>query len=297
MSPLHRRVIAIACLCVLAGCDNFHQSVAMGPWQPVDGDEPAAADEREETPIVLTEVAKGTGPRVEVGDLVRLRYLRTTIDADKTPRSATRPQEAWVWTGREPDPNQDMAGNFGSPELRIALIGQRVGDQLELRVEKRYAEIKVPRYAIAGPRSPRTGYNEFIGQYDALLAMQVAGGEFAWSQQAWSRIEIVAACPARFFTRTARMEQWGYVPGLIGTAYDTERHGVLRWSAIEGQCPPPGGKVRFMLGPIYWRAEPRVSHGLMAWQMAYEQEHSRARHPEDYAFVTIDGRTLPPTGQ
>ncbi|APV51980.1 hypothetical protein BWI17_21310 [Betaproteobacteria bacterium GR16-43] len=253
---------------------------------------PAPALEGRGVPISTVAVAAGTGPVVYAGDLVRLRYLRTVVNADKT-EHPQRGEEAWVWTGREPDPNTDLWGQFGTPELRMALLGRRVGAKFELRVSGKYHSVTVPRYGIAGPKSPSKGRNEYIGQYAALEPVHLAGGEFAYGQPSWSLVEIVAACPADFFTRWARMRQWGFVGNLFGSAWDTSRSGDLKWTSIEAKCPAPDGEVRFMLGPIYWTEQPVVPGMLMAWEASYRSARPKGSFPDDYAFVTINGRTLP----
>lgn len=285
---------ALVAMLTLTGCDNFRESVSVEPWKPAATTEPPAAPlAGREVTIAMTVVAEGSGPEVKAGDLVRLRYARTTLWADKTerPQAAT---EAWVWTGREPDPNTELWGKFGTPELRSALIGRRVGEKFELRVPAKHQSVTVPQYAIAGPVSLRKGHNQFIGQYGAMEPKVLAGGETASEQPSWSVVEIVSACPAKFATRTGRMTQWGYVASLFGDrAWDTNRAGDLKWSAIEAKCPAPDGDVRFMLGPIYWTAEPVVPGMLMAWETTYRSQRLKASFPDDYAFVTINGRVLP----
>jgi hypothetical protein len=129
-----------------------------------------------------------------------------------------------------------------------------------------------------------------------LELLTLAGGEFAWGQQSWSAIEILASCPAKFGTRHGHMTQEGRVFNWFGTAWDDHRSGSLKWVAIEADCPAPEGNVRFMLGPIYWREQPRVKGGLMAWESTYSGQDPKSRYPEDYAFVTIGGKTLPTPG-
>ena len=274
-------------LLVLAGCDNFRESVTIESWKSaVITEAPAPPFDGHEIRIGTTAVTEGSGAQVMPGDLVHLRYTRTVTWANKT-EHAQRAAEVWVWTGREPDPGMEFWGKFGSPELRTTLIGRKVGEIFELRASTKYDEITAPLYGIAGPVSPRKGRSQFIGQYAAMEPKILAGGE------SWSAIEILAACPAKFATRRGRMTQWGYVFNTFGSAWETDRDGELRWSAVEAKCPPPDGEVRFMLGPIYWTEEPVVSGMLMAWQSTFRSQRPKRTFPEDYAFVTINGRTLP----
>jgi hypothetical protein len=280
-------------LLVLAGCDNFRESVTVESWKvTVTPEAPVPPFDAHETRIGTTVLAEGSGALVKPGDLVHLRYTRTVTWDNKT-EHAQRAEEVWVWTGREPDAGMELWGKFGSPELRATLIGRKVGEIFELRVSTKYHEITAPLYGIAGPVSPRKGHNQFIGQYAAMEPKILAGGELAWNQPSWSAIEILAACPAKFATRRGRMTQWGYVFNMFGSAWQTDRSGELRWSAIEANCPAPDGEVRFMLGPIYWTAEPVVSGMLMAWESTFRSQRPKRTFPEDYVFVKINGRTLP----
>lgn len=285
-------LLVLLLLLVLAGCDNFRESVASEAWKSSIITEAPAPPINGAIPIDTKVLAEGAGASVRAGDLVHLRYTRTVAWSDKT-EHADYPVEVWVWTGREPDAGMDFWGDFGSPELRTALIGRKVGERFELRVADKYNEIKAPLYGIAGPASPHQGFNEYLGQYAALEPQTLAGGEFAWSHPSWSAIEILATCPAKFATRHGSMQQWGYVANMFSSAYQTDRSGALRWSAIEAQCPAPEGAVRFMLGPIYWTAEPVVPGMLMAWQSSYRNKRPKLVFPEEYAYVTINGRTLP----
>jgi hypothetical protein len=280
-------------LLALAGCDNFREKVTAEAWKSAAITEaPAPSFEGNEASIVTSVLTAGPGTQVMPGDLVHLRYTRTVLNNDKSERTQGT-EEVWVWTGREPDPGMEFWGKFGSPELRTTLIGRKVGEVFELRVSSKYHEITAPKYGIAGPVSPRQGHNQFLGQYAALEPKVLAGGEFAWNQPSWSAVEILNACPANFATRQGHMTQWGFVLNLFGSAWQTDRSGALRWAAIEANCPVPDGKVRFMLGPIYWTAEPVVSGMLMAWEPSYRSARSKWIYPEDYAFVTINGHTLP----
>ena len=287
------RLFVLLPLLVLAGCDNFRESVTTESWEStVNTEAPAPPFNGFEIRIETNVLAEGSGAQVMAGNLVHLRYTRTVIWADKT-EHAGRAEEVWIWTGREPDPEMEFWGKFGTSELRTTLIGRKVGEIFELRVATKYREVTAPQYGIAGPVSPRTGSSKYIGQYAAMEPKVLAGGEFAWGQPSWSVVEILAACPAKFATRRGRMTQWGYVYNMFGTAWQTDRSGELRWSAIEAKCPAPDGEVRFMLGPIYWTGEPVVPGMLMAWESTFRSQRPKRTFPEDYAFVTINGRTLP----
>lgn len=278
----------------LTGCDNFRESVTTESWKSaaVIAEAPAPAFPGNETGIETTVRTEGSPRPVMPGDLVYLRFTRSVTWDNKT-EHAERAEEVWVWTGREPDPGMEFWGKFGSPELRTTLIGRKVGEIFELRVSTDQHEMTAPVYGIAGPNTPRKGFNQFIGQYAAVDTKTLASGGFAGDKPSSSAIEILASCPAKFATRLGRMTQWGYVFNMFGTGWQTNRSGELRWSAIEADCPAPYGKVRFMLGPIYWTAKPVVPGMLMAWESTFRSERPKQNFPDDYAFVTINGRTLP----
>ena len=84
----------------------------------------------------------------------------------------------------------------------------------------------------------------------------------------------------------------GYHYNAFGSAYQTDRAGVRRWSRLEAHCPAPDRDVKFVLGPVYWRSEPWAQGTLIAWQSSYMNKIARASHPQDYDFVSIDGKPL-----
>ena len=74
---------------LLAGCDNFREGVTLQPWQFESIAEPPSPDNVDgATPIGTELVTAGSGPAVKAGDLVRLRYWRTVIQADKTEQAS-----------------------------------------------------------------------------------------------------------------------------------------------------------------------------------------------------------------
>jgi hypothetical protein len=276
---------------LLGGCDNAHEAVDLGSWRPAPASaapEPANPP-RHDTEIAITPLGEGAGALVARGDLVHLRFTRTTTWSDGT-EHANGTYEAWIWTGWEPEAGLDYWGNFGSPELRNALVGRAVGERFQLRVVTDYAEIKAPRYGVATPQSPRTGLNEVVSNPAQTTPVVLAGGKFAWNQPSRSDVEIVASCPATLSTRTGQVEQWGHHFNMFGSAYQTDRSGIIRWARLDAQCPQPEGTVRIVLGPIYWRSEPWADHALMGWQDTYLGQVPLTSHPQDYNFVSIGGR-------
>lgn len=191
----------------------------------------------------------------------------------------------------------DFWGDFGSPELRVALVGRSVGERFELRVLSPYGEIRSPAFGIAAAQSPKRGLNEFITVSLASSPIVLAGGEHSWSRASSAVITIAGACAARLETRVGQLTQWGYHYNMFGSAYQTDRAGILRWSRIQAQCAAPDGKVKFGMRPIYWRSEPWANGSLMAWHSSYAHKVPRASHPEDYDFVSIGGKSLKVPGQ
>jgi hypothetical protein len=288
--------IAIVSAVLLAGCDNFRERIDFGLWDlAVEGTAPAP-DPKRDIDITTTTRTPGSGPPVQSGDLVHLRFQRTVTWSDGTEHGGGT-HEAWVWTGWEPDADQGYWGDFGTKELRSALIGRQIGESFDLRVVTAYAELKAPQYAIASPMSVRSGLNEIISQPNSSSTVVLAGGAFAWNQPSWSVVDILEICPASLATRTGTMKQWGHHLNMFGSAYETDRHGLLRWARLTARCASSSGEFQRVLGPIHWKAAPWPDHGLMAWQSTYLGKHPYATHPEDYDFVSIGGKALPATGR
>ena len=281
---------ALAAGSLLAGCDNARESVDLGTWQPAaasDPPPPPVAPQRE-IEIVTTPLGEGTGPTVSRGDLVHLRFTRTSTWSNGIEHESGT-HEAWIWTDWEPEAGFEYWGYFGSPELRNTLVGRQVGERFQLRVVSDYAEIKAPLFGIARPGSPHTGLNEVMSGSPQTEPVVLAGGKFAWNQPARSDVEILASCPATLSTRSGQIAQWGHHYNMFGSAYQTDRRGIIRWSRLDAHCPPPDGSVRIILGPVYWRSEPWADHALMGWQNTYLDKVPLASHPEDYSFVSIGG--------
>lgn len=291
------RTLAAVSLAVLLGaCDNARESVELGTWSPATEAEAPATVPGAGTQIELTTLEPGAGKGVMPGDLVHLRYART-VRWDDGSEHAYSTGDAWLWTGVEPDAPLDFWGDFGSPELRAALLGHSVGERLTLRVLTPAAEIRSPAYGISAPLSPKRGLNEFIAVPRSNSPIVLAGGDHAWNQPSWSELTIAASCAATLETRAGRLTQWGYHWNMFGTAYATDRAGVLRWSRLKADCAPPEGEVTFSFGPIYWRPAPWAPGTLMAWQSSYLNKVARASHPEDYDFVRMNGRVLGAAGR
>jgi len=281
---------ALLPVALLAGCNNALQSVSEGPWKPVT---PAQAPVAGPDGIDIRPLAAGNGAAVKVGDLVRLRYTRTVTWTDGSEHRGNAAQEAWVWTGNVPNEASGVWGDFGSPTLRLALLERRVGERFVVDMPVNYREVKAPRYGIGGPQPLRSGELDYMGLRDRAEPLVLAGGQFAWSGRSWSEVEILSACPARFSTRTGEMTQRGYLINLFGIPHDFTRRGTLRWSAIDADCPPPAGTVRFMLGPVYHTEEIAPRDRLYYWQATYESERPKWRHPAEYVYASIGGKPVP----
>jgi hypothetical protein len=83
-----------------------------------------------------------------------------------------------------------------------------------------------------------------------------------------TEIEILEACPGRLLRRTAELRQWGPVMRFFDSYNPTSRTGTLGWTALEGDCGEPRGKVRFELGPLYLE-----QHMLLDWDSSYRRTH------------------------
>jgi hypothetical protein len=80
----------------------------------------------------------------------------------------------------------------------------------------------------------------------------------------YTTIEILDACPAQLLRRTAILEQWGPVIRFFDSYNPTSRVGALGWTALEAECAPPRGTMRFEIGPLYFK-----THELYDWEASY----------------------------
>ena len=287
---LKHAALTVLLSAALCGCNNASQSVTDGGWTPFTPAEPPAPGGAQQ--IETRPVAAGDGAAVKTGDLVHFRFIRTVTWADGSLHAGAA-QDAWIWTGSVPDEGGGIWGDYGSAELRLALVSRRVGERFVLDIPVKYQEIKTPRYGIARPQARRSGALEYMGPASSAIPLVLAGGQFAWSGRAWSEIEIIAACPARLSVRTGTMTQRGFIANMFGSNFAAERSGTLRWSAIDADCPAPAGAVRFMLGPVYYTESIAPPGMLYYWQKTYESARPKASHPAEYAYVSIGGKPNP----
>ena len=122
---------------VAAGCGNFHEEVSQDDWRVVGTNEPPLSTLPEE--FEVTTLRAGTGPLVRAGVLVHARVLATTSEGDEAIPSNPWPVDAWLWTGRSPEPDGDWEaalsfGDLGSARVRAALMDHAVGQGIGVRL-------------------------------------------------------------------------------------------------------------------------------------------------------------------
>jgi len=247
---------ALACL-LLQGCGNLYEHVSEGAWREVGANAPASSS----ADLAVSLLTRGAGSEVHAGDLVyaRIRVLRPSAG-----RSPAEPEvfNAWIWSGRSPRDDVGTAdiatwAELGSQELRATVLGKSVGDRYSVTLERNAQKhtLRLPLYGLADQDSvePR--------DHKSLWPVLDTRGHP-------TEIEILDACPGRLLRRTAELRQWGPVMRFFDSYYPTSRRGTLGWTALEGDCGEPHGKVRFELGPMYLE-----QHMLLDWSSSYRRTH------------------------
>lgn len=262
------RLAVILSILTLQGCSNFYEKVADDAWREVGLNEPPVSHLKGD--FQITPIRAGQGPVVRAGDLVYVRLSQATPTPALNSIIPRWAHNAWIWTGRRAtyDPAQENIGKWGdlgSSRLRAALIGMAVGQRFQVQLEAS-AEgklITIPLYGIT-PAAIDAQYNR---DGDLFPAVEPPGSR-GMGPPPPMLIEILETCPGHYFQRSATLEQWGYPLNMFDSHYPVARSGQLGWSALQGDCPPPRGKVRFELGPLF--SEP---HQLLDWDISYRRAH------------------------
>ena len=255
-------------LLILAGCES--ESLSMGKWQQVGIREAPISALRGDARIELLEA--GTGRTVEAGDLVKIRVTVTQrVNQDVTKFD---PVVAWLWTGREPEPRTfeslSQWGDLGSARIRKTLIGRRIGDRFRFALSagaKGEEIIAKNGFAVADAYAPHE-HGQPIGSYK-WPRFVVGRPPYEWSE-VHSEVELLNACAGSLYKRTAVLRQRGTIFNIFEMAYNSEREGTLRWSALEANCPAPDGKVRLEVGPLYYTLG-REGRMLFNWSDSYRR--------------------------
>ena len=267
----------------LQGCFNFHEKVAESGWQEVGQN--ASATPRAEGKFILTTLRPGRGNVVRAGDLVYIR-LRQSAPAPLSPIIEPRVYSAWLWTGHSSADDSDIDvqtwGSLGSASLRNALVGKAVGERLDLQLQdSEDGSVAIPLYGVTpGQFSPQ--HNELEYLFPAIELRKFGDPDSRRPVQ----VEILQTCRGHYYRRSASLEQWGYPLNAFDSYYPVERQGQLAWSALQGDCPEPRGKVRFELGPLFYK-----QHQLLDWDVSYRRAHrsSFGLHISPYISLLMVG--------
>jgi len=286
-------VFTLACF-ALTGCDNAGERISLSPWKEVGTRVPPVSDLKGGVDVVTTQVAPGEGRAVEAGDLVKIQFTTSRMCwgaasgvADFVGQS--EPQTAWLWTGREPEPHknrweeENRWGGLGSARFRAALIGKRVGEKLRVRLADGAGNFQSESIPLKGFSVFQHFATTLFQRRDELPRWpesQVASKEF------WADVEILSACGGALHRREATMEQWGSVSTMFGGRhYKSRRADTIRWSALEGRCGPPDGKVWLQIGPLYYvNIGDWQQTNLHDWASSYKRLHPSKEFPEKYDF-------------
>jgi hypothetical protein len=267
--------------------DNASVSVSDTGWKP-------AAMKVEQLPpspkFATITISPGTGAMVKPGELVKI-----LVADDRRAADDKYQQVAWVWTGYLPDELVRHGGTSPSI-LGGMLVGRPIGEQFHLELVEKYESLTIEQFGIAEPNKNRRGAGsiETFKELGRPLTLADATGNSAYG----SNIQIVTSCPVRPSIRDGVMTQWGHIFNMYGTGYVTDRRANLYWSAIDADCPEPDNKVRFMVGPSYsfplqdGNTMPRNEEMLYNWQAAYREERSEILHPEEYRYISINGKQV-----
>ena len=282
-------VFTFACS-ALPGCDNAGERISLSPWKQVGTRAAPVSDLRGD--VVSAQVAPGDGRAVEPGDLVKIqlttsRTCKGVENGQSNFVGQTEPHTAWLWTGREPDlsmphtnkwQEQNRWGGLGSERFRAVLIGKRVGEKFRVRLAD----------GAEGFESiPLNGFS--VIQDFATTLFQIRDELPRWpdyqiaSRELWANVEILSACGGALHRREATLEQRGAVSSMFGQNYASRRADTIRWSALEGRCGSPDGKVWLQIGPLYYvHIKDKRPTNLYDWASSYKRLRPAIEFPEEY---------------
>jgi hypothetical protein len=144
-------------------------------------------------------------------------------------------------------------GSPGSGRLRRALVGSAVGDRLALRLARDSGSLVTIPLAAMTVHDAATGGRD--NPWPAIDFHKAA---------ATISLDILEACPARLYRRSADVGQAGYMLNMFDMSYPNTRQGKLTWSALEAACATR--KVRLEIGPLYFR-----NGSLYNWRYTYQE--------------------------
>jgi hypothetical protein len=249
---------------LLSGCE-LYQSVEIEEWKPAGT--PAVLTDPHPDPdgpgVRLVVLEKGQGPEIKPGSLVHA--------------SVTQVPDVRFWIGvsdllfesEERLPGVAPIGHrigLGDPGLRAAFIGLRSGSRVSLTLD--------PERPTTGLELPKNGFllgftkeqRDRVG-FDSDYVIFMRHVEY--------ELTIGDVCDATLLHRRGLLRQWGYKGPAVGglPSYPFARRGVLRWVALDANCPATNRKVRFEKGPSY------VYEGTLdvVWPESYEKAARRRR--------------------
>ena len=271
----------------LTGCDNAIVNISDTGWKP-------ATMKVEQLPpsskFVTTTITPGTGATVNAGELVKI----VVVD-DRRAAGDKYKQVAWVWTGYLPDELVRYGGTSPSI-LGGMLVGRPIGEEFHLELSEKHESMTIEQFGVAEPSKNRRG----AGSIETFkeIGQPLTLADWTGNPAHGSKIHIIASCPVRPSIRDGVMTQWGHIFNMYGMGYVTDRRANLYWSAIDADCPEPDNKVRFMVGPSYsfplqdGNTMPRNEEMLYNWQDAYREKRREILHPEEYRYISINGKQV-----
>ena len=289
--PMRTWVLYFATALSLSACGNVHESLTLGEWKEVGTREAPLAKPADD--LDITQITPGNGAVVKPGDLVKVRITAKGqgVDEDVSVIESPGPWEAWLWTGSEPeDQDESRWGSLGSANFRTALIGRSIQEHLNVQLNERAEKfIRIPlhggiswlnSYFRADPTQRRLRKSPF-------LAISRAGS---------IDVEIVKTCTGHLLHREGTMTQWGLTWARVEGLQTVLRNRLL-WSTLQGDCPSSEAPERIEFGPNsgVWPARDdahRVLHDD-DWQYSYPRLRPASQFPSEYEPDAVWARELP----
>lgn len=261
----------------LPGCEVY-QRVEIEEWKPAGSARVPTSDSARPPEFRLKVLEAGGGAQIKAGSLVHASIDGRIIPSpDVIPGTYVRPiPDVWFWIGvpdlyvgdegQDPAPALPLRPRLGSDELRAAFVTLRSGSRVSVVVDP-WDPTVVPRLPTHGVLLDYTRETYMQDGTDNDNVRFVKGVEY--------ELTVREVCDGRLLQRKGVLRQWGYVPRLWagGARYPFARRGVLRWVAIDAQCPGMK-RVRLEKGPAYDSHQGTLDG---TWPLSYDKAARRPR--------------------
>ena len=289
-------VLCALTLLTFAACGRTAGDLSLGEWQAVGTREPPPADSA--SAIEITQLAPGTGRIVGPGDLVKVRITPKgqAIAEELSIIESLPPWDVWLWVGREPNDHKTSI-NFGNANLRAALIGRSVQEQLSIQLAEtaqKYVHIPLEGGNIVGENYEVKRYiyepdDRRLRSWPELLITRAGSID----------LEILNSCPAQLYHREGILTQHGKaIQDLMGDGTSKWIRTIkLGWSLLKASCPDSEGAVKLEVGPapylpIYSERSREHIH-FADWIPTYLRLRPFRQFPQEYESDKVFAREFP----